>query len=96
MMDFIAAYAHKKNKNKINRAMFERVYDRPLVEFIVDTCKNLEVIPAIKLESWYLETDQTEIRPRIYKQNSKDPRIKNNRALERLVQPNKTSSICCI
>lgn len=90
MMDFIAAYAHKKNKNKINRAMFERVYDRPLVEFIVDTCKNLEVIPAIKLESWYLETDQTEIRPRIYKQNSKDPRIKNNRALERLVQPNKT------
>lgn len=89
MLDFIAAYCHK-NDHKVNDDMFRRVYDKPLVEYIVDTCKNLEVIPAITLESWYLETDQTKIRATVNKSISKDPKIKNNRALERLIQPNQT------
>lgn len=90
MDDFIAAYCREKNENKISREMFGRVYDKPLWEYIVDTCRNLEVIPAITLESYELVTDQLKIRPEINKANSKDPKIKNNRSLERLCQPNKT------
>jgi len=89
MNEFIAAYCHR-NDERINRDMFERKYDKPLVEYIVDTCKNLEVIPGLTLESWELVTDQTKIRSAIDKRHAKDPKIKNNRTLERLAQPNRT------
>lgn len=89
MLDFIAQY-ETKFKERINRDMFTRAYDRPLVEYILDSCRNLEVIPAIKLVGWEFITDQTKIRTEIDKKNSKDPKIKNNRALERLAQPNRT------
>ena len=89
MNDFIATYCHKNDK-KINRDMFERAYDKPIHEYLVDTCRNLEVIPGLKLESWELITDQTKIEAKVNKRNAKDPKIKNNRTLEQLVQPNKT------
>ena len=89
MMDFIAHY-EEKFKDHINHDMFTRAYDRPLVEYIIDTCKNLEVIPAIKLVGWEFITDQTKIRTQIDKKNSKDPKIKNSKILERLAQPNRT------
>lgn len=50
MNDFIAEFQHRNDK-KINPAMFERAYDKPLYEYIVDTCKNLEVLPGLTLES---------------------------------------------
>ena len=90
MMDFVAKYCREKNDQRINPDMFRRSYDRPLVEYILDTCRNLEVIPAIKLESWEYITDQTKIRSEIDKGLVKDPKIRNNKTLERLVQPNKT------
>lgn len=86
---FIAQYCHK-NDNKINRDMFERKFDKPLVEYILNTCKNLESIPAIKLKSWEFITDQTKIRSIVNKNLAKDPKIKNNKALERIVQRNRT------
>ena len=89
MNEFIAAYCHR-NDERINRNMFERAYDKPLGDYIVDTCKNLEVIPGLTLESWELVTDQTKIRSAIDKRHAKDPKIKNNRTLERLAQPNRT------
>lgn len=89
MNDFIAQYCHRYD-DRINRDMFERSYDRPLVDYIVDTCKNLEVIPGLTLEDWWLVRDQTKIRSIINKKNAKDPKIKNNKTLERLAQPNKT------
>lgn len=89
MRDFIAQYCHR-NDDKVNDEMFTRAFDRPLVEYIIDTCKNLEVIPAIKLESWEYITDQTKIRTMIDKKLSKDPKIRNNKVLERLAQPNRT------
>jgi len=89
MNDFIAQYCHRYD-DRINRDMFERTYDRPLVDYIVDTCKNLEVIPGLTLEDWWLVRDQTKIRSIINKKNAKDPKIKNNKTLERLAQPNKT------
>lgn len=90
MREFIAQYSHERNDCRINPALFSREYDKPLYEYIVDTCKNLEVIPAITLESWELITDQTKIRGTIDKKHVKDPKIKNNRTLERLAQPNRT------
>ena len=90
MLDFISKYTRERNGPRINRAMFDRSYDRPLVEYILDACKNLEVIPAIKLESWEFITDQTKIRSEVDKQLSKDPMIRNNRALERIYHPNQT------
>lgn len=90
MNDFIAAFTRERNGDRINRDMFERKYDRPLVEYIVDACKNLEVIPGLTLESWELVTDQTKIRSTVNKKIAKDPKIKNNRMLERLTQPNRT------
>lgn len=89
MNEFIAEYCHQ-NDDRVNDDMFSRVYDKPLHEYIVDTCKNLEVIPAITLESWELVTDQTKIRGSINKKQTKDPKIRNNRTLERLAQPNRT------
>lgn len=89
MKDFIAEYC-EKNRERINTDMFERKYDRPLVDYVLDTCKNLEVIPAIKLESWEFITDQTKIRTIMNKKLSKDPKIKNNRSLERIAQSGKT------
>lgn len=89
MLDFIAQYC-QQNEARVNSDMFTRAYDKPLYEYIVDTCKNLEVIPAITLESYELVTDQTKIRSSIDKRHAKDPRIRNNRTLERLAQPNRT------
>lgn len=89
MNDFNAMYAHR-NDDKVNMDMFNRTYDRPLVDFIIETCQNLEVIPAIKFLGAELVTDQTKIQGTINKALSKDPKIKNNRTLERLAQPNRT------
>lgn len=89
MNDFIAEYCHRYD-DRVNDDMFTRSYDKPLYEYIVDTCKNLEVIPAITLEGWELVTDQTKIRNIINKKQTKDPKIRNNRTLERLAQPNRT------
>ena len=91
MMDFIAEY-EKGFKKMINPEIFTRSYDRPLYEYILDICKNLEVIPAIKLLSWELITDQTKVQRmlRINKDLSKDPKVRNNRTLERLSQTNST------
>lgn len=87
MRDFIAQYCHK-NDNKINRDLFERKFDRPLVDFIIDTVKNLEVLPGVTLESYEYVTDQTKIHTSINKRNKRDPKIKNNKCLERLASPN--------
>ena len=89
MNDFIAEYCHRYD-GRINKDLFERSYDRPLVDYIIDTCKNLEVIPGLELEKYWLVRDQTQIRSIINKKNAKDPKIKNNKTLERLAQPNKT------
>lgn len=89
MNDFIAEYCHG-NDDRVNHDMFTRSFDKPLYEYIVDTCKNLEVIPAITLEGYELVTDQTKIRSSIDKKHAKDPKIRNNRTLERLAQPNRT------
>ena len=83
MRDFIASYCHK-NDDKINSDLFNRTFDRPLVDFAIATCKNLEVLPAIKLVSWEYITDQTKIHTEIDKDLTKDPNIKKNKALERL------------
>ena len=45
-----------QNEARVNAEMSTRAYDKPLYEYIVDTCKNLEVIPAITLESYELVT----------------------------------------
>lgn len=89
MNEFIAQYCHR-NDDRINRDLFTRTYDRPLADYLVDTCKNLEVIPGLTLEDYELITDQTKIRMRLNKRNVKDPKIKNNKCLERLVQPTET------
>lgn len=89
MNDFLAQYC-EKNRKKINPDLFTRAFDRPLVEYILDTCRNLEVIPGITLESYELITDQTKIRATINKKNKRDPKIKNNKCLERLTSPNES------
>lgn len=90
MKDFIAEYC-KKNEEKINQDLFDRTFDKPLVDYIVDTCKNLEVLPAITLKSWELVTDQMKIRSEVNKRLVKDPKIKNNKCLERLVSPSSSA-----
>lgn len=87
MNDFIAQYC-KRYEERINPKLFERSFDRAPVEYILDTCRNLEVIPGITLESYEIITDQTKIRTVINKRNKRDPKIKNNRCLERLTSPN--------
>ena len=57
MKDFIAQYCDQY-KERINTDLFERSFDKPLVEYVIDTCKNLEVLPAITLESYEYIQDQ--------------------------------------
>lgn len=89
MKEFIAQYEHT-NDNKINPALFNREFDRPLVEYVLDVCRSLEVLPAITFEGYEYITDQTKIRRYVDKNLSKDPKIRNNVMLERLVQPNRS------
>lgn len=89
MKDFIAEYC-KKYEERINPDLFNRTFDRPLVDYIIDTCKNLEVLPAIKLESWEYITDQTQIHTAVNKRLVKDPKIKNTKSLESLTTLNET------
>lgn len=89
MKEFIAQYEHV-NDHKVNPAIFEREFDRPLVEYVLDVCRSLEVLPAITFEGYEYITDQTKIRRYIDKHLSKDPKIRNNVMLERLVQPNRS------
>lgn len=89
MTDFLAQYC-EKNRKRINPDLFKRTFDKPLVEYIIDTCRNLEVIPGITLDSYEFITDQTKIRTTINKKNKRDPKIKNNRCLERLSSPNRS------
>ena len=71
MREFLAQYS-ERNDDKINHGLFDRKFDRPLVDFVVDSIKNLEVLPAIKLDSWELVTDQTKIRTTINKRLNKE------------------------
>lgn len=89
MKEFLATYC-EKNRKKINPALFERSFDKPLVDYIIDTYKNLEVLPGITLESYEYITDQTQIHTQINKKNKRDPKIKNNKRLERLVTSNES------
>lgn len=89
MKDFNHKYA-MKNMERINPDLFTRKFEKPLVEYIIDTCKNLEVLPGITLESYEFITDQTKIRSEVNKRLIKDPKIKNNRMLERLISPNRS------
>jgi len=89
MLDFYADYCHRYD-NRVNDDLFTRKFDRPMVQYAIDTCKNLEVLPAIKLVSWEFITDQTKIHSSINKDLAKDPKIKFNRALEWLATPQRT------
>lgn len=91
MKEFFHQYC-EKNRKRINPAIFKRSFDRPLYEYIVDTCKNLEVLPAITFDGYELITDQTKIDLYVNKSLSKDSKIRNNRALEKLISSKQ--SIC--
>lgn len=91
MRDFFHQYC-EKNKRRINPAIFKRTFDKPLHEYIVDTCKNLEVLPPITFDGYELITDQTKINLYVNKEISKDSKIRSNKTLEKLI-PSKPS-IC--
>ena len=84
MKEFLAEYC-EKNRKKINPGLFERSFDKPLVDYFIDTFKNLEVLPGVTFDSHEYITDQTKIHTSINKKNKRDPKIKNNKRLERLV-----------
>ena len=88
MTEFLREYSIAENKHKVNDAIFKRSFERPLYQYLVDCCKNLEVLPPITLEGWELITDQTKIHLTLNKRLNKDPKIKNNRALESLIPVN--------
>lgn len=89
MKDFFASYCHRYDE-RVNDDLFTRKFDHPMAQFAIDTCKNLEVLPAITLVDWELITDQTKIRSPINKDLAKDPKIRSNRSLERLVTAQRT------
>ncbi len=84
MNDFLSEYCHKNDK-KVNPDLFNRSFDKPLVDYVLSTIKNLEVFDAIRLVSYEFITDQSKIENRIDKTLKKDTKIKNNRALEKIV-----------
>ena len=47
MKDFIKTYKNP-NKDKINYDLINRKYDKPLIEYIVDSAKSLEVLKNIE------------------------------------------------
>jgi hypothetical protein len=89
MKDFISQYCDQY-EDRINTDLFDRSFDKPLVEYVIDTCKNLEVLPAITLESYEYIEDQSRIDTLLDKRWEKDPKIKNNKSLDRLVGQNQS------
>lgn len=51
MKEFLAEYC-EKNRKKINPGLFERSFDKPLVDYFIDTFKNLEVLPGVTFDSY--------------------------------------------
>ena len=89
MRDFISAYCDQYER-QINPDLFNRTFDKPLVDYVIDTCRNLEVIPAIKLLGYEYITDQSRIDDFLDKKWIKNSKIKNNKALERLISPSQS------
>ena len=89
MREFIAQYC-KQYDERINFDMFNRTFDKPLLEYVLDTIRNLEVLPAVTFTGYEYITDQTKIYSEVNKKLSKDPKIKKNRCLERLASPNQS------
>ena len=89
MKDFISQYCDQY-EDRINTDLFDRSFDKPLVEYVIDTCKNLEVLPAITLESYEYIEEQSRIDTLLDKRWEKDPKIKNNKSLDRLVGQNQS------
>lgn len=81
-----------KNDKKINHALFDKSFDKPLHEFIVASVKNLEMIPGFKLDSWELITDQSVVKREtiIDKERSKNRKIRRQKRLRRLISDHGT------
>ena len=90
MRDFYQHFCQEHNGDKINPAIFTRSFDKPIWQYIIDTCKNLEILPPITFDGYELITDQTKIKTYINKAMSKDSKIRNNKSLERLIPSKKT------
>ena len=85
MREFLYDYSMARNNERINHKLFSRTNDKPLWEYLVDSCKNLAVIPQLELYSWEYVTDQSKINIALNKKNTKDKKIKNNKLLDRTV-----------
>ena len=62
MKDFIKTYKNP-NKDKINYDLINRKYDKPLIEYIVDSAKSLEVLKNIEFIGHKFIYYESEIEP---------------------------------
>lgn len=60
MRDFIQHYKNP-NEDSINFGLMNREYDKPLIEYIVNSCKSLEVLDSIKFLGYEYVDDQSQI-----------------------------------
>lgn len=60
MLDFISDYKNP-NGERFNMKLMNREYDDSLVEYIVASCKSLEVLESIKFLGFKYEEDETKI-----------------------------------
>ena len=59
MREFIAQYC-KQYDERINFDMFNRTFDKPLLEYVLDTIRNLEVLPAVTFTGYeYIRSKRT-------------------------------------
>lgn len=85
MREFLYEYSMSRNDERINHDLFNRTFDKPLHEYIVNSCKNLEVIPNLELHSWECISDQSKINIAVNKSLNKDKKIKNNKQIDKLI-----------
>lgn len=52
---------HTIFEDELNTDLMNRVYDRPLVEFIIEAWKSLEIVEGIKILDWDFQTKESEI-----------------------------------
>lgn len=62
MKQFLRPYGETNvNRQKVNYKLMRREYDAPLVDFIIDACKSLEIVQGITFTGYEYEEDESKI-----------------------------------
>ena len=85
MRKFLNDY-HTIFEDELNVDLMNRTYDRPLVDFIIDAWKSLEIVQGIKILDWEFQTKESEIDFNRYLSKRKRPKKQKERYESKMIK----------